>query len=158
MNNHAHILFKEALTKRLVLFAWAKERKKTISGEYAAIADKLIHTLDEFEYIRESQVTIVYLSSEQRKCNQNRIIRGDCNRASKRYDWCCPADFFIVLYEPNIENLDEGQLETLIRHELHHVGIERKEDGTERYYIQGHDLEDFKVIIDECGVDWDVTK
>lgn len=125
-----------------------------ISEEYAEVANRLIDGLDEFQYIKESNVTIVYLSSEETKKSQNRIVMGDCTKASKRYDWCCPADFFIVLYEPNIEDLDEGQLETLIRHELHHVGIEHKEDGTENYYIQGHDLEDFKVIIDECGVDW----
>ncbi len=61
---------------------------------------------------------------------------------------------FIVIYEPNIEGFSEKQLETLIRHELHHVGIEKKEDGSERYFCQGHDLEDVKVIIEDCGVDW----
>lgn len=126
----------------------------TISEEYAEIANRLIDTLEEFQYIKDSNVTIVYLSSEESKKSQNRIVMGDCNKSSKRYDWCCPADFFIVLYEPNIAELDEKQLETVIRHELHHVGIEQKEDGSERYYIQGHDLEDFKVIIEELGVDW----
>lgn len=125
-----------------------------ISEEYAEIANRLIESLDEFQYIKDSNVTIAYLSSEEAKKSQNRIVMGDCNKTSKRYDWCCPADFLIVLYEPNITELDEKQLETVIRHELHHVGIERKEDGSERYYIQGHNLEDFKVIIEELGVNW----
>lgn len=129
-----------------------------ISEEYAEIANRLIETMDEFQYIKDSNVTIVYLSSEEAKKSQNRIVMGDCNKSSKRYDWCCPADFFIVLYEPNISDLDEKQLETVIRHELHHVGIEQKEDGSERYYIQGHDLEDFKVIIEDLGVDGTQSK
>ena len=77
----------------------------TISEEYAEIANRLIDTLEEFQYIKDSNVTIVYLSSEESKKSQNRMAMGDCNKSSKRYDWCCPADFFIVLYEPNIAEL-----------------------------------------------------
>ena len=44
-------------------------------------------------------------------------------------------------------------METLIRHELHHVGIEYTDTGP-GYYVRPHDIEEFRVIIDECGLDW----
>lgn len=127
----------------------------TLSEEYAEIGAKLIKKLPEFAYIKNSNVNIAYLSSNQaKKKGREAIVHADCNRASNRYDWCCPADFFIVVYEPNIVEFNVEQIETLIRHELHHVGI-RKDSGGEHYYIRPHDLEDFRIIVEECGVDWD---
>ena len=56
-------------------------------------------------------------------------------------------------YEPNVEDFTDKQLETLIRHELHHIGIDFS--GNEiRYYIVPHDVEEFWDIINECGIDW----
>lgn len=44
--------------------------------------------------------------------------------------------------------------EVLLFHELLHVGIEFAADGSELYSVKGHDLEDFKLIIDRFGTDW----
>jgi hypothetical protein len=55
-----------------------------------------------------------------------------------------------------VERFDEYQLSTLIRHELHHVGIAYTDNGIS-YFVRPHDVEEFWNIIRECGLDWSVT-
>ena len=57
----------------------------------------------------------------------------------------------ITVFEPNCVGMTEKQMEILIYHELLHIKID--EDGN--HSVRPHDLEDFRVIIDEYGVDWD---
>lgn len=126
---------------------------KYINEEYKEIADKLIDELSEFEEIKESDVRIVYLSSEKEKKKNHKLILGECCKVDEKYSWCCPYDFLIIIYEPNIAGFTEWQLKTLIRHELHHVGIDYTNNG-ETYSIIPHDVEEFWSIINECGIDW----
>jgi len=120
---------------------------------YGRIARRLIRTLPEFADIKESDVRIAYLSSQKEKISNRKIVFGECCKVEEKYAWTCPYDFFIVIYEPNIVDFDDHQLETLIRHELHHVGIEYTDNGL-KYYIVPHDVEEFWEIIRECGLDW----
>ena len=121
--------------------------------KYLTIAKRLIRTLPEFDEIRESDVKIAYLSSQKEKKRRNKIILGECHKVDEKYDWCCRYDFFIVIYEPNIAGFSDDQIETLIRHELHHVGIEYANDGL-KYYIEPHDIEEFWEIIRDKGLNW----
>lgn len=121
--------------------------------KYRTIAKRLIRTLPEFEDIKESDVRIAYLSSQKEKKKRNKIILGECHKVDEKYDWCCRYDFFIVIYEPNIIGFSDDQIETLIRHELHHVGIEYSNEGL-KYYIEPHDIEEFWEIIREKGLNW----
>ena len=121
--------------------------------QYGAIARRLIRTLPEFAQIADSDVRIAYLSSDKEKKVNHRIILGECCKVDEKYSWCCPYDFFIVVYEPNVVDLNDHQIEVLIRHELHHVGIEYG-NGGERYYIAPHDLEEFWRIIEDEGLHW----
>ena len=124
--------------------------------DYMRIAKRLIRTLPEFEELRDAGPRIAYLSSEKEKKKNRCTVFGECFKVEEKYDWCCPYDFFIVLYEPNIVDFDAHQIETLIRHELHHVGIEYKDSGVD-WYVRPHDVEDFWEIIRECGLEWSVT-
>ena len=123
------------------------------SKEYRLIGQKLIRTLEEFSDIQASGVKIAYLSSDEEKTKNHKIVFGECHKVPKNMKWCCKYDFYIVIYDMNIINFNNKQLETLIRHELHHVGIDF--DGYETtYYLEPHDKEEFDVIIAECGLDW----
>ena len=124
--------------------------------KYGNIARRLIRTLPELEDIKESDVRIAYLSSQEEKIKNHKIVFGECHKVAKTYDWCCPYDFFIVLYEPNIAEFTPDQIETLIRHELHHVGIEYTDAGLS-YYVVPHDVEEFWDIINDKGLDWSDT-
>lgn len=122
--------------------------------KYRTIAKRILRQRpEEFADILDSNVRIAYLSSQQDKKRNHRVIFGECHKVDPQYSWCCPYDFFIVVYEPNVVDFTERQLETLIRHELHHVGVEYTDLGL-KYYVVPHDVEEFWEIIDEYGLDW----
>jgi hypothetical protein len=50
--------------------------------------------------------------------------------------------------------MDEHQLEILMEHELRHIGITDNGD----LVIEPHDIEDFRAIIDDYGLDWSDTE
>ncbi|MDO4460665.1 MAG: putative metallopeptidase [Clostridia bacterium] len=128
------------------------------NNQYTRIANKLIAELPEFEELRDSGVRIAFLESDEEKKKNRKIIFGDCAAVNKsRYDWCCPFDFLITVYKPNCElfGFDRDKYITLIRHELHHAGVDN--DGDEpKYYVIPHDVEEFWDIINDKGLDWQV--
>lgn len=127
---------------------------RKINEHYAEIGQELIETEPELVDIKNSQATIIYLSSEHAKKGDGKVIFGQCEKVAEKYKWGIPCDFTITVFEPNVEKFTEEQLKILIFHELLHVGIEFNNDGTETYSIKPHDLEDFKLIIDKFGTDW----
>lgn len=124
-----------------------------LSEEYAEIGARLIRTLPEFEDLKDAPLSIAYLSSDKQKKVSGRLIFGECKKVSPAYEWCCPFEFMIIIYDQNIAGFNQHQLETLIRHELHHVGIRMTDTGY-AFYIVPHDREEFDEIIAECGIDW----
>ena len=128
--------------------------KRTINEHYAEVAREIIENEPELSYIRDSQVSIVYLSSEHAKKHNGRMIFGQCEKVAEKYKWGIPCDFTITVFEPNIDGFSENQIMILLFHELLHIVIDANEDGTESYSTRGHDLEDFKLIIDRFGTDW----
>ena len=83
---------------------------------------------------------------------------GQCECVPARYKWCVPYDFTVTVFEPNVQALDEAQLRTLLLHELMHAGVDVLEDGTERYRIVPHDVEDFREVLERFGLDWARSK
>lgn len=129
---------------------------RQIREEYARIGQEWIESDPLFTDIANSQATIIYLGSdyEKKKPQQNKLVEGECEKVQDKNKWAIPADFTITLYEPNLVGKSEEAIRRVIFHELLHVGIEFKEDGTEKYYIKEHDCEDFKECIDRWGTDW----
>ena len=126
---------------------------RTINEHYAEVAGELLQTEDALEYIRNSNVTIIYLSSEEERKSKVKITCGECEKVPEKYKWSIPADFTITIFEPNVEKFTEEQIRILLFHELLHVGIEF--DGNEeKYFVRPQDLEDFKYIIDNFGTEW----
>lgn len=76
---------------------------------------------------------------------------GQCEKVAEKYKWGIPCDFTITIFEPNIVGFTEEQIKILLFHELLHVGYDPE---GERLYVKPHDLEDFKLIINEFGTDW----
>lgn len=127
--------------------------KRTINEDYAKIGQDLIETEDELVDIRNSQATIVYLSSCHKRMDNGRTVHAVCEKVAEKYKWGIPADFTITVYDQNCIGMTEDQIRILLFHELLHVGIEFK-DGEEKYFTKPHDLEDFKYIIDRFGTAW----
>ena len=127
---------------------------RQINEFYAEIGQELIDTEPSLEHILNSDAQIVYLSSNHKKKSGEKTVFGQCEKVQEKYKWSIPCDFTITVFEPNCVGFSEEQIRILLFHELLHVGIDIKEDGTESYSIKGHDLEDFKEIIDRFGTNW----
>lgn len=132
---------------------------RTISEKYAQIAKALIETEPSLKSISESDVQIIYLASRHKKLSGGSRVLGQCEKIADKYKWGIPCDFTITIFEPNVAELQltEDQIRALIHHELLHVGVEREETlvgANEKYYIVPHDLDDFKLILQLYGVDW----
>ena len=128
-----------------------------INNDYAEIADDLIRHEYSLLHLLESRAKIIYLSSDYAKTSKGKLVFGQCEKVADKYKWGIPADFTITVFEPNVEKFTEDQIRTLLHHELLHVGIDKKADGSESYSIVDHDIEDFKLILDTYGTDWSRT-
>ena len=123
------------------------------SEEYASIASELIASEPLLASVRDSSVSIVYLVSDKEKTSRRRTVHAECERVPDKWRWCCDHDFAITVYAPNVERMDAEQVRLLMLHELMHVGVER--DGNEEsYFTVPHDVEDFRVLLEEHGIGW----
>jgi predicted metallopeptidase len=119
---------------------------RIINERYAEIGQELIDSEPELSYIKDLDISIIYLSSEHEKKHKGKNVLGQCEKIQEKYKWGIPCDFTITVFEPNVEGMTTDQIKILLFHELLHIG----EDGN----IRPHDLEDFKYIIDRFGTDW----
>lgn len=126
-----------------------RERSRTLTR----VGRKLIDSMPELEYIRDSAVRIVFLTSELEKKRGSKLVFGQCEKVPEKYKWKIPYDFMITVFLPNVERWSREKIRILLFHELLHVGIE--EDGNEeRYCVREHDYEEFREIISRYGLDW----
>lgn len=109
--------------------------------------------MPELFFIRESQVRIVYLTSELEKKKGSKAVMGQCEKVPDKFKWKVPYDFMITVFKPNVERLNRKQMQALIFHELLHVGID-VDGNEEKYFIREHDYEEFAAIIRRYGLDW----
>ena len=131
---------------------------REMSERYAEIAHDLIYSEPLLDVIRQSEATIIYLSSDKEKKSKGRTVFGECEKIPDKYKWSIPADFTITIYEPNIINFTDNQIRILLLHELLHVGIDWDKNGEEKYTVRPHDIEDFRTIIDRYGLDWELPR
>ena len=124
------------------------------SEEYAEIATKLIRENKDLSWLADAQVSIGYMSSNRKKRHNGKETFADCRKISERDKKFIPFDFLITVYDPNVEGFTDEQMEILIYHELLHVGVEEKDDGSVRYFIVPHDIEDFSAVIERFGETW----
>lgn len=128
---------------------------RQINHNYEEIAQELIDNEPELAYIKNSQVKIAFLESDQsKKADKDKLVLGECEKVAAKNKWAIDYDFTITLFRNNLIGLTLDQIRIVLFHELLHVGIEQGPDETEIYSVRKHDLEDFKIIIDKFGTDW----
>ena len=131
---------------------------RTINEHYAEIGMELIQNEPSLEDIKNSEITIMFLSSDMKKMEKGKLVLGQCEKIADKYKWGIPCDITITVFEPNRVGFTEEQLRILIFHELLHVDITYGKNETEAYGTKPHDLEDFKEIIDRFGTDWNEVR
>jgi len=128
---------------------------RTLNENYQRIAESLIDTELDLQYIKDSRVRIAYLESDNaKKADTDKLVLGECEKVAAKNKWAINYDFTITLFKNNLVGLSADQIRIVMFHELLHVGIEPGSDGDEIYSVRKHDLEDFKIIIDRFGTDW----
>ena len=135
----------------------AKEEENLWKTVFKDIAENLIQNRAELSDLKVSNVKIGYLESDKaKKTGRTHLVYGECIKVKDADKWCNPYDFLIVIYQPNVlySDFDEKQLEILIFHELLHIEIGVDKAGEEVYRIRKHDIEDFRLVTDEYGLDW----
>lgn len=111
----------------------------------------MIEETEELEYLRQPPITIIYLESTHKKKSKGKLTLGQCEKVQEKNKWGIPADFTITIFEPNVEGMTEEQLKILMIHELLHIDRDYQS-------IRPHDLEDFRYIVNNYGVDWAKVK
>lgn len=124
--------------------------RRIISDGYTVIGQDLIDKEPELKDLKEAKISIIFLASDAEKKSGGKIIFGQCEKVAEKYKWGIPCDFTITVFEPNVEEFSDKQIQILLFHELLHIGFNDKGDP----YVRPHDLEDFKAIIDRYGTSW----
>ena len=124
----------------------------TKSEKYKEIAEKVISEHDDLAWIPRC-VNIAYVSSIKTKTHHGGNVYGECKKVEEVYKAFIPYDFIIIIYDLIVHGMTDEQMELLLYHELLHVGINEKDGGVE-YKVNPHDIEDFRVILEQYGLDW----
>lgn len=119
------------------------------SEKYQNIGEQIIQEL----FPQLTDVRIAWLESDKDKKTNGKIVFAECAKVPERYDWCCPYDFTITVFEPNVERFTDDQIKILLEHELMHIGTDK-----ENYYVVPHDIEEFMGIIEKYGIRWQEDK
>lgn len=118
------------------------------SNEMRLLANRIIKHFPELYFIKEYDIKIGYVKSYEKKQGE-KVTYADCRKVPEVYKAYLPYDFIITFYERNTGFFNENQLKILMYHELRHIGI-----GEKGLKIVPHDIEDFKDILKEYGLDW----
>lgn len=124
------------------------------SDKMQELGELLIQKHPYLKDLRDNEVRIVYLASDQAKTKGTNMVYGSCEKIQPKNKWAIDADFAVVFYTPNMDYMNETQLEILMLHELMHIGVNVDKAGKKSWYIISHDLEDFREIIEQYGPDW----
>lgn len=115
-----------------------------------ALGDSVIRKYPRFAHLSSDDCRIAYqLCGDQRKHN-GKAVYADTEKIKDKLKAIIPYDFVITFYEPFTSGLSQEKLEMLMYHELEHVGFK----GVGSYYIVPHDIEDFRDVVSQWGLDW----
>lgn len=119
------------------------------------LAEGLIESVPEFDYIKMAAPRIAYLESDQEKTSHGMLTYGDCEKVKPKMKEFMDYDYIITFYVNNIRHLDGEQLKILMMHELYHIDCERDGNDELTCRIRPHDIQEFGFIRDKFGIDWD---
>lgn len=124
--------------------------------EYEAIAKRLIEREEALTYVRMSDCKIVCLRSDEVRLNKaKKRVYAEIEKVPSKYAWATTATYTITVFYPNIAYFSEAQINIVILRELLKIAVSDKGDGLFEFGLNEYDLQDFKLVIDRYGSDWD---
>lgn len=122
-----------------------------ISKELSDLAKRVIEKYPEFAFLKEANCRIAYQYSDKEKTSNGKTVYADTTKVSDKMKSIAPYDFLVTFYKPSVTGIGDEKMEILMRHELKHIGFDAV---TGKCKILPHDIEDFEVIIKDCGMNW----
>lgn len=110
------------------------------------IAEQLINSIEDLNHIDLLDIKVGYLYSDNEKKQRGNKVFADITQVAGLLSYYCDYHFIVTVYEPNVIDLTDAQIQVLIYHELLHIDSEGK--------LRGHDVQDFYTILDRYGLDW----
>lgn len=123
------------------------------SKKLADLAAEVIENTPELQAIAD--VPIAYMWCDSDKHTNGKTVYADTEKISDKHMELSGYAFCITFYKPNCQYLDAERMAILMEHELLHVGVNFKDDGSIRQrFIRPHDIEDFEQILRKYGMHW----
>ena len=116
--------------------------------EAAAIAVELIPR--HHEHLEKAK--LLYLFTEGPMRRHARPLAGKALKASGLLKHFGKADFILVFHKETWDHLTDAQRTALVDHELCHAAVKHTKAGEPRWFIQGHDLEEFRAVVERHGL------
>ena len=122
-----------------------------ISKDLADLAKRVVDKYPELALLRDTNCKVAYQYSDKEKTSNGKTVYADTTKISDKMKAIAPYDFLVTFYKPSVQGIGEKKMEILMRHELKHIGFD---PATGKCKIIPHDIEDFEVIIKDCGMNW----
>lgn len=119
------------------------------SADLETLAKKVISESADLKHLDNPSLHIVYMYCDKEKTSNGKKVYADTTKLNDKTKAVAGCDFIITFYRPNCSALDEARMKILMYHELRHVGFK---DG--KFSILPHEVEDFKSIIEQHGMNW----
>ena len=118
------------------------------NAEAAVIAAELIPT--HHDHLEKAKLR--YLFTERPMRRHAKPLAGKALKASGLLKHFGKADFLLVFDKETWDHLTPEQRTALVDHELCHCAVKHTKAGEPRWFIQGHDLEEFRAIVERHGL------
>jgi len=86
--------------------------------------------------------------------NVSRTVAARIVRANARLKLFANVDYVIEISGETWDSITDDVRKILMLHELNHVYVTYKKDGSGKLTLKDHDVQDFMSIIKEHGIDW----
>jgi hypothetical protein len=116
--------------------------------EAAEIASTLIPK--HHEHLEKAKIR--YLLTDRPMRRHARPLAGKALKASGLLKHFGKADFLLVFEKETWDQLTPEQRTALVDHELCHCAVKHTKAGEARWFIQGHDLEEFRGVVERHGL------
>lgn len=118
-------------------------------------AKRIVNREPCLSHIKDAGITFTVLRSDRERITKRKLVYGECEKVPDKYRWKVKYDFLITVYDPNIIDFTDEQIDILLFHELKHIGADLSRDEPTLYVVP-HDIEEFYEIIERFGMDWQV--
>ena len=98
-----------------------------------------------------SEADIAYLFVEEIKA-KGRVCFAKTKTASHVERYFGDVDYVMIVNHVEWKGFNDDQRRALVDHELCHCLVETGDDGELKFKIRGHDLEEFKEIVERHGM------